>query len=342
MKRLLLPLCAALLATTAAPAAIAATPTTSNAGSGASTTRYASINRPGPRLSVPTDDLESAVKCTPTVKNAHQEVALFVPPTGIGPEAYAWNWLPAMDKAGYPYCTVTLPNNSVGDIQGSAEYIVNAIRHTHELSGRKIALIGHSQGGVSARFALRFWPDTRAMVADYVGLAGLNHGSSQNDDLYPHGNGPAFNLQLKMTAKFIEATNSGQETFPGISYTSLSTTHDQFVTPQGTTDLRGPAHRVSNISLQDICPADTSDHIAIGTSDPVAYALAMDAITKPGPAKAADIPSSICKQTLMPGVNPSTYETDLAGFNETSTTNIANAPVYADEPALKPYVYAHH
>ncbi|SFR28053.1 hypothetical protein SAMN04488564_112164 [Lentzea waywayandensis] len=307
----------------------------------ASTGPYAPVNQPGPRLSVPVADLQAAVRCTPSAYGSHREVALFVPGTGVGPdEAFSWNWFPALDRIGHPYCSVTLPGGSVGDVQVSAEYVVHAIRYARAISRGKIAVIGHSQGGVSSRFALRFWPDTRAMVADHVGLAAVNHGSVQNDDLYPHGNGPAFALQLKRTAEFVEATNSRQETFAGISYTSLSTTHDQFVTLAGTTDLRGPAGRVANISLQDVCPDNPSDHITIGTSDALAYALTVNAITRRGPANPAEIPASVCAQENMPGVDPSTVGDDLAGFLETALDVIAAAPVTPAEPALKPYVFA--
>ncbi|HEX7306193.1 lipase [Lentzea sp.] len=302
---------------------------------------HAPVNRPGPRLSVPVADLQAAVKCSPSAYGSHREVALFVPGTGVGPdEAFSWNWFPALDRIGHPYCAVALPGRSVGDVQVSAEYVVHAIRYARAVSRGRIAVVGHSQGGVSARFALRFWPDTRAMVADYVGLAAVNHGSDQNDVLYPDGNGPAFALQLKTTAKFIEATNSRQETFAGISYTSLSTTHDQFVTPAGTTDVHGPAGRVANISLQDVCPHNASDHITIGTSDALAYALAMNAITRPGPANPREIPASLCSQQNMPGVDPDTVADDLTAFLKKATDVIAAAPVSATEPALKPYMFA--
>ncbi|MFD4640258.1 esterase/lipase family protein [Lentzea sp. NPDC058436] len=302
---------------------------------------YAPVNRPGPRLSVPVAQLQSAVKCTPSAYGSHREVALFVPGTGVGPaEAFSWNWFRALDAIGHPYCSVTLPGSSVGDVQISAEYVVHAIRHTRAISRAKIAVIGHSQGGVSSRFALRFWPDTRAMVADHVGLAAVNHGSDQNDALYPQGNGPAFALQLKRSAAFVEAVNSRQETFAGIAYTSLSTAHDQFVTPAGTTDVRGPSDRVANISLQDVCPANKADHITIGTSDALAYALTLNAITRRGPANPADLPTSICAQETMPGADPTTVADDLAAFLKIATDRIAAAPLSAVEPAPKPYVFA--
>lgn len=303
----------------------------------ASTDPYAPVNRPGPQLSVPLPQLQAAVECTPSAYGSRREVALFVPGTGVEPdEAFSWNWFRALDAIGHPYCSVALPASSVGDVQVSAEYVVHAIRHTRAISRGKIAVIGHSQGGVSSRFALRFWPDTRAMVADHVGLAAVNHGSDQNDALYPNGNGPAFALQLKRSAKFVEAVNSRQETFAGIAYTSLSTVHDQFVTPAGTTDLRG----ATNISLQDVCPENKSDHITIGTSDNLAFALTMNAITRRGPANPADLPASVCAQDLMPGADPTTVTTDLTAFLETAMDRIAAAPVSAVEPALKPYVFA--
>lgn len=309
----------------------------STAVASASPGPYAPVNRPGPRLSVPVAQLQAAVHCTPSAYGSHREVALFVPGTGVEPsEAFSWNWFRALDQIGHPYCSVALPGSSVGDVQVSAEYVVHAIRHTRAISRGRIAVIGHSQGGVSSRFALRFWPDTRAMVADHIGLAAVNHGSAQNDALYPHGNGPAFALQLKRSAKFVDAVNSRQETFPGISYTSLSTVHDQFVTPAGTTDLRGAA----NISLQDVCPGNEADHITIGTSDALAYALTMNAITRPGPANPADLPASTCSQETMPGADPNTVTDDLATFLRTATDRIAAAPVSATEPALKPYVFA--
>ncbi|WP_033337818.1 esterase/lipase family protein [Catenuloplanes japonicus] len=320
----------ALLALAVGPASAAA------AGPGP----YAPLDRPGPRLSVPTADLRAAVRCTPSAYDADREVALLVPGTGVGAaESFSWNWFAALDRIGHPYCAVTLPGASVGDVQVSAEYVVHAIRHAHRISGRRIAVIGASQGGLSPRFALRFWPDLRPMVADYVGLAAVNHGSTQNDLLFADG-GPAFGLQLRTASAFVEATNSRAETFPGIAYTSLSTTFDQFVTPTGTTDLRGPAGRVANVLLQQVCPDNTADHIEIGTVDPVAFALTMNAITRPGPADPRALPAGVCDETLMPGADPDTVATELATFLATAMAAIGAAPVLPAEPALRPYVYA--
>lgn len=46
---------------------------------------------------------------------------------------------------------VTLPNRAVGQFTTSAQYAVYAARYAYEVSGQKIAIIGHSQGGLWRR-----------------------------------------------------------------------------------------------------------------------------------------------------------------------------------------------
>ena len=70
-----------------------------------------------------------------------------------------------------------MPYHTLGDIQTAGEYLVYAIRTEYAMAHRRIAVLGHSQGGMSMRWALRFWPDTRAMVDDVIGMAPDNHGT---------------------------------------------------------------------------------------------------------------------------------------------------------------------
>ena len=87
----------------------------------------------------------------------------------------------------------------------------------------------------------------------------------------------------------------------------------------------------------------------IGTADPVAYALAIDALTHPGPADPARIPASVCSQGTMPGVAPNlnTLTQLLAAVPTLASVTlgftagvIAGAPVVTSEPALACYVTA--
>jgi triacylglycerol esterase/lipase EstA (alpha/beta hydrolase family) len=303
---------------------------------------FAPVDRPGPALSVPRDRLDAALSCTGNVARG-RETVLFVPGTTVNPrEDYSWNWFRALDKLGRPYCAVTLPENTTGDIQIASEYVVNAIRSIYQRTHRNVQVLGHSQGGTEPRFALRFWPDLRSKIDDYVAFAATNHGTPTIHLLCTPTCTPALWQQLE-TSNYIQALNSYQETFAGISYTAIYTHFDQFVQPNldnhGTTALSGPGD-ITNVATQDVCPANTAEHLAVGTYDPVAYALAMDALDHPGPADPARIPSSVCTEVFMPGVDPRSF-----AANEVDTWNrvldsLTTDPRVPAEPALQPYTMA--
>ncbi|MFL5907335.1 MAG: lipase family alpha/beta hydrolase [Solirubrobacterales bacterium] len=305
---------------------------------------YAPVDQPGPALSVPQDQLDARLTCTGNVGGAARAPVLLVPGTGSNPQHnFGWNWMPALNDLGIPWCAVNPPENSLGDIQIAGEYIVNAIRTMYSTAGRKIAIIGHSQGGMSPRWALRFWPDTRAMVDDQIGIAPSNHGTRDAEFACQMPCVPA-NFQQSDKAEFIKAVNSYQETFPGISYTEIYTHTDEIVTPNsddnGSSSLHGGGGEIENEAVQDICPLDPTEHNGLGTVDNVAYALAIDALDHPGPANPSRIPSSVCTQPFMPGVNPATFPTDAASTALDLLINEQSAPTVPAEPPLKCYVTA--
>ncbi|WP_224390006.1 triacylglycerol lipase [Pseudonocardia sp. ICBG1293] len=309
---------------------------------------FAPVDRPGPALSVPSDQLDAAVRCTANAADADRDVALFVPGTTQTPEVnFGFNWFSALDDLGRPYCSVTLPNNAMTDTQVAAEYVVHAIRHVHALSGRKVDVLGHSQGGTEPRFALRFWPDLRAMVDDYIALGATNHGSiAINAALCTPATGCAEALwQQTLNSHYTQAMNSYQETFAGISYTQVYTRTDEFVQPNlddsGTTSLHGGDGEITNVALQDVCPTEVaSEHIAVGTYSPVAYAIAMDALDHDGPADPARVDRGACTRLFMPGVDPLTFPTDYAATLGLIANQLALAPRVETEPELRPYTLA--
>ena len=180
---------------------------------------FAPPSRPGPPLSVPAAKLAAALTAPARCAGPPHAPVLLVPGTALNPATdYGYGWEPALGKLGWPYCTVTLPGNAMGDIQVAGEYVVYAIRTMHAAYGGRIDIVGHSQGGMVPRWALRFWPDTRAMVDDLVGLSPSNHGTLDAIPACAQSCAPAF-WQQRSNAAFIAALNSAQETFPGISYT---------------------------------------------------------------------------------------------------------------------------
>ena len=214
---------------------------------------------------MPTAKLAAALNCVGTLRGAAHAPVLLVPGTALNPATdYGYGWEPALSKLGWPYCTVTLPGNGMGDIQVAGEYVVYAIRTMHAAYGGRIDIVGHSQGGMVPRWALRFWPDTRAMVDDLVGLSPSNHGTLDAIPACAQSCAPAF-WQQRSNAAFIAALNSAQETFPGISYTNIYTNTDEVVVPNfgpaASSSLSGGGGAVTNVAIQSVCPADVTEHL---------------------------------------------------------------------------------
>jgi pimeloyl-ACP methyl ester carboxylesterase len=306
---------------------------------------YAPVDQPGPALDVPRAELAQALRCTGDLAGATVEPVLLIPGTTVTPQEFAWNYEPALDALRRPYCAVTLPGHAMADIQVSAEYVVYAIRAMHSRTGRPIALLGHSQGGMIGRWALRFWPDLRRDVDDVIGMAPSNHGTIDANGMCSMPGGCAAAIwQQRSDAAFIAALNSRQETFPGISYTVIYTHTDEVVYPNtsdsGSSSLHGGGGQIANVAIQSICPADVNEHLGIGTYDPVAYALALDALTHPGPADPARIARGVCAQQLMPGVNRVTFATDYGDTLAMVADTLATYPHASAEPSLRCYVTA--
>jgi hypothetical protein len=313
----------------------------------ASASEYAPIDRPGPALTVSDPKLRASLSCSDDVATNPRPPVLMLPATTVtAAENYSWNWIPALRAQGFAVCTsdqVDDPQN-MGDMQTRAEYLVYALRRVHELSGgKRISIIGHSQGGQIMRWPLRFWPDTRAMVGDVVGMAATNHGSDIVPAMCVPTCSPAL-WQQRSDSQWYKALNSGQESFAGIDYTEIYSRTDEFVQPNlddtGSSSLHGGPGRISNIALQDICPADTSEHLRIGTTDPVAWAIGLDAITHDGPADEHRIDLAVCQQPRMPGVDPVTGEASFAAAAAVVMRELATAPKVAAEPVLRCYATA--
>jgi hypothetical protein len=308
---------------------------------------FAPVNQKGPALTVPADQLAASLACTPGVQNATQEPVLLLPATGVNSQDnFSWNYEKALTQMGIPYCTSDQPgeaNSNLGDIQVRGQFVTYAIRQVAAMAGRPIAVAGHSQGGMVMRWSLRFWPDTRPLVADVMGFAGSNHGTTVGTaaDCQAAGGCPPAAWQQLSSANFIKALNSRQETFAGIDYTEIYTHNDQVVRPNsdsnGSSSVHGPGN-IANVAVQDVCPGDSSDHLLVGTTDPVTWALFLDALTHAGPADPARIDPAVCSQSFMPGVDPSTFITDAGTAGAHLSAAEQSYPRVAAEPKLACYV----
>jgi len=342
------PLAAALALTAALALVVPAAPGTAAPGpgpsSGASTGSAAATDR-GPRLQVPAARLDRSLTCDGDASSSRGRPVLLVPGTGATPEVnFSWNYERVFTAQGRAWCAVTLPAHATGDIQVAAEYVTHGIRTLHRRAGERISVLGHSQGGMVPRWSLKYWPDTRRMVDDVIGMAPSNHGTILSAPACATTCQPALRQQGTRSA-FLRTLNRGGETQRGISYTQVWSAADEVVVPNvpgvpgvpPSSRLTTGLGRISNIPVQSVCPNALTDHLNAGTSDPVVFAAVMDALGHPGPARPSRLDRAVCAQLLFPGIDPVTYPTEIARALATLGQSFATQPRTDREPALRGY-----
>lgn len=295
----------------------------------------------GPALRVPAQALRDSLSCHGDLAAGAAGPVLLVPGSTLDPDVnFDWNYEPALRARHQPYCAVRLPEHAMGDIQVAAEYVVAALRTMHEWSDRRTQVVGFSQGGMVPRWALKYWPDTRELVRSVIGLDASNHGSLDADAVCLLACAPAF-WQQRPDSRFLAALNDGAETYPGISYTQVYSYADEVVVPNfpppASSELHTGDGDIANIAVQRVCPGHVADHLAMGSTDPVGYALVVDALTHGGLASADRIDRAVCAAPVMPGVDPAALPVNEARYGGQVATVLATAPRTTAEPPLRPY-----
>ncbi|MFG2942767.1 esterase/lipase family protein [Streptomyces sp. NPDC048282] len=260
-KRVLRPLTALLLA-----AAVATVPAATAHAAGAPTTGW------------------NDYSCRPSA--AHPRPVILVHGT-LGNSVDNWLSLaPYLEDRGY--CVFSLDYGQLsgvpvfyglGPIDKSAEQLSAFVDKVLAATGAaKADLVGHSQGGMMPRYYLRFLGGA-AKVNALVGLAPDNHGATLSGltNLLPYFPGasdlikattPGLADQIPGSA-FLTKLNAGGDTVPGVHYTVIATKYDEVATPWQSQYLSGSD--VDNVLLQDLCPLDLSEHVAIGLFDRIAF-----------------------------------------------------------------------
>lgn len=153
-------------------------------------------------------------------------------------------------------------------------------RVLRETGAKQVDIVGFSQGGLVARAYLRYngganpADPSQNKVHTVVGLASANHGGTawsltrwvkwfqkwkQVRDVW----GPS-SVDLDEGSPFLTELNGGGDTEPGVNYTMIGTTLDEISLPYTKAFLSaGPGATVRNVTVQDGCPTDLSDHFSL-------------------------------------------------------------------------------
>ena len=202
-----------------------------------------------------------------------------------------WNGLsPILKDKGYCIYALNYGNttgigflNGTGDMIASAKEIGPFVdKVLAQTKAKKVDLIGHSQGGAIIRYYANKIGGT-AKVNQVIALAPSNHPTTLSGitelgkvlnlfgfamDVLDLVKMPAAVQQADQSpapqAPFYQQVNGNGETIPGMRYTNIITKNDEVVTPytQGKITA-GSGATVDNITIQNVCAVDQSEHVSL-------------------------------------------------------------------------------
>jgi triacylglycerol lipase len=174
----------------------------------------------------------------------------------------------------------------------------------------KVDLVGHSEGTVMPQYYLKFRGGA-AKVDKYVAITPLYQGTTllgigslliALETAFPEESAQlaaGFNQQCGSCQEFLRGSPflrhlyaDGAYAVPGVTYTAIMTKYDELVTPYTSGRLDAP--NAKNIVVQDQCPIDLADHVAMAF-DPT---VGQDVLNALDPAHQRAVPCRL----VLPGV----------------------------------------
>lgn len=223
--------------------------------------------------------------CKPSA--AHPRPLLML--EGFGGNSDAWRFFaPKLKADGYCLFTtnygehpllkalIPYPIEGVVPMQQSAKEIAPFVDRILAGTGAaKIDILGHSEGTMMPRWYLEKLGGA-AKVQKFVAMTPLWRGTAffgaaqLRDLLTPLGlAGPVIGLvhglcgtctQALTGSDYLNELNADGEAIPGIEHTNIVTRYDELVQPYTSGIMRDGG---TNVVLQDVCPNDVSEHVAV-------------------------------------------------------------------------------
>jgi triacylglycerol esterase/lipase EstA (alpha/beta hydrolase family) len=220
------------------------------------------------------------VRCTPSAAHPYPVILT------EGTFSSMYNSFGALspDLANNGYCVYafnygqTLPLTGIyatGDIAASASQLATEVTRVLAATGAsKVDIVGWSQGGMMPRYYINDLGGA-AEVNMLVGLAPSNYGTSLDGLVTLTSEFGTLGLATALLSvtcpacaeqiqgsSFLTSLNA-TPTVASVEYVVIETADDEVVTPY-TNAFLPAASNVQNITLQNQCPQDHSDHLSIG------------------------------------------------------------------------------
>lgn len=319
-----------------------------NQNPGPNTTIYPAKATGDAPYSVPEDTLRAAIHIPDSFsfgRNGRTPVIL-VPGTAIpAGTTYYFNFGKLGDRSPVDPVWVNLPRASLSDVQTNAEYVAYAMHYISSLcAGQKVAIISWSQGGLDTQWALKYWPSTREVVKDFIAISPDFHGTVEGSLICPALSlvicTPAL-FQQGWESEFIHTLRADGGDSAYVPTTTVYSAFDEIVQPMfgpNASAILDDEHSagVTNVLLQSACKNQPAGGVYTHEGvlyNPLAWALAIDAITHDGPADLARLDlDKVCQQILPPELEL----VDLLGTEGLLLVAAAELLVYLPHAFLEP------
>ncbi|MER7460746.1 alpha/beta fold hydrolase [Micromonospora sp. NPDC126480] len=178
-----------------------------------------------------------------------------------------------------------LPGLGFGDIPTSARALAGYVDRVRAVTGAdRVDIVGHSQGGLVARYYLKRLGGTAA-VGRYVSLGSPQYGTYVANILAFIGLGTCAGVvscqQMTIGSDFLTDLNAGDDTPGAVRYTTVRTWQDELVRP---VDNAALADGATNVLIQSRCPLRLVGHLGLaldGTTYTVIRQALRDAAIRP-------------------------------------------------------------
>ncbi|EAW11815.1 putative lipase [Aspergillus clavatus NRRL 1] len=239
---------------------------------------------------------------------------------------------------------LNIPQASLNDIQINAEYVAYAINYISALTGSNVAVISWSQGGPDTQWALKYWPTTRDVVDDFIAISPDFHGTVASSLACPWLKSllcsPAL-WQQAWDSEFISTLRADGGDSAYVPTTTIYSSFDEIVQPMSGSQasaILGDARAVgvSNNQVQTVCGSKPAGGIYTHEGvlyNPLAWALAVDALTHDGPGDPSRLNlDDVCGRLLPPQLGLD----DFLGTEGLLLVGLAEALAYMPKTLREP------
>ncbi|KAL9090889.1 MAG: hypothetical protein Q9165_005097 [Trypethelium subeluteriae] len=296
--------------------------------------------------------LRQVIYIPPGFTYGQKPPAILVPGTGnTGYETFSENYIPLLTGVSYADPVwLNIPGQLLGDAQVNAEYVAYAINYISGISSNKnVSVLAWSQGNLDTQWALKYWPSTRNVVSDFVSFSPDFHGTEIAYVICPYFPqlpcDPAV-IQQEYNSNFVARLreNGGDSAY--VPTTTIYSATDEIVEPQQGTgasayinDARNVG--VSNNELQVVCNGQPAGGVYghAGTLfNALGYALAVDALTNPGPGEPSRLNlGTVCQEVAAPGLSLTQVLQTTGAIVISAVFLLGYEPKMFNEPALMAY-----